>query len=63
MILSQKAQNKDLRERAKHYDKMTYEEMRKTGKALMEQNEINDTFYRSQLGEGTNSAGVSGIMG
>jgi len=50
MILSQKAQNKDLRERAKHYDKMTYEEMRKTGKALMEQNEINDTFYRSQRG-------------
>ena len=63
MILSQKAQNKDLRERAKHYDKMTYEEMRQAGKTHAEQQDVNGAFYRSQRGNGTTSAGMNGILG
>ena len=36
MITTQKSQNKDLREKAKNYDKMTYEEMRKAGKNIQQ---------------------------
>lgn len=36
MIIQQKAQNKDMRDKAKYFDKMSYEEMRAQGKAIAE---------------------------
>ena len=62
MITSQKSQNKDLREKAKNYDKLTYEEMRKAGKEIQEQKDVNGSFYRSQKGANTTSIGMSGVL-
>ena len=57
--MSQKAQNKEMRERANKYcDKMSYSEMRQQNQAIQEQKEINGAFYRSQRGANAASRGM-----
>ena len=52
-----------MRDRAKNYDKMTYQEMRELGKTTAEQQDINGAFYRSSRGAGATSAGMQGVLG
>ena len=57
--MNQKAQNKEMRERANKYcDKMSYSEMRQQNQAIQEQKEINGAFYRSQRGANAASRGM-----
>ena len=51
-----------MRDKAKHFDKMSYTEMRATGKAIAEQNEINGSFYRSQRGAMGQSYAMQGVL-
>ena len=63
MMIRQKTDNKDLRERAKLVDQVTYDDMKKEGRYIIEKSYMDNAFYRTQRGQmGGASTGMSGCL-